>query len=44
MLVAKSIVRTVIVYYMIVGHIQDDIDASFGQWLWGALVLKWKTM
>jgi hypothetical protein len=32
MLVAKSIVREVIVSYMIVGHTHDDIDASFGRW------------
>jgi hypothetical protein len=32
MLVAKSIIREVIVSYMIVGHTHDDIDASFGRW------------
>lgn len=32
MLVAKSIVREVIVSYMIVGHTHDDTKASFGRW------------
>ena len=32
LLVAKKIVREVIVSYMIVGHTHDDIDASFGRW------------
>lgn len=39
LLVAKKIVREVIVSFMMVGHTHDDIDASFGRW---SMVLKEK--
>lgn len=32
MLVARSIIRKVIVSYMIVKHMGDDVDASFVRW------------
>jgi len=39
LLVAKRIVREVVVSFMMVGHTHDDIDASFGRW---SMVLKEK--
>ena len=32
LLVARRIVKEVVVSFMIVGHTHDDIDASFGRW------------
>ena len=32
LLVAKQIVKEVVLSFMIVGHMHDDIDASFGRW------------
>ena len=39
LLVAKRIVREVVVSFMMVGHTHDDTDASFGRW---SMVLKAK--
>ena len=32
LLVAKGTIKEVIVTFILVGHMYDDIDTSFGQW------------